>query len=178
MPQTNSIAGLLIFQTNSQGLVTEGSIPAFGNLDTTASIYAVGCVLSDASTGVQYVNTGTVLAPKWTQISQKGGSFSQTMVGAFTAPLFGSSPVGFSGTITGVRIVNGDASKGTLIFSKNGVNFCTLVKNGTAGAMTGSPLGTATGNGSPLGSVTFGPTDVMSVQNVGTDFAEVIVDFI
>lgn len=179
MPQTNDIAGLVIFDTNELGHATDMSF-ASTPFDTTTLRYAAGAVARDRALSDVYTNTGTPTSPVWTKVPKKSSSISRTIAGAVTLPLFGvgATPVGFSGTIVAVRVVNGDATKGTLIFSKNGINFCTLIKNGTAGAMTGSPLGTATADGSPVGNITFSASDVMSVQNVGTDFAEVIVDFI
>lgn len=82
--------------------------------------------------------------------------------------LLGASPVGFSGTLDALQIINGDTTKGTLIFAKNGTNFATLIKNGTAGAITGTPI---------QNSVTFTPTDTLTVSSVGTDVTEVIAIF-
>jgi len=180
MPFTNSIAGLLIDSTDAQGLVVQGSIPAFGNLDSTASIYAVGCQLRDASTGVSYKNTGTVLVPKWTQIAQKGGSFSQTIAGAATYSLFNTCPVGFTGTITGVRALANQTGTTVLTFTKNGVLFATMTTSATLGVQVGCPLGTATAgnNVCPIGSVTFGPTDVLNVASASAIIAQVTVDFV
>lgn len=179
MPNTSTIAGLEYFGTNSAGHIMSCSF-ASAPFDTTPNTYGVGCQAVDRSLGDTYSNTGTPTAPVWVKQPKKASVFAQVMVGAFTSALLGTSPVGCSGTITGVRVVNGDTTKGTLVFSKNNVIFACIVKNGTAGAMTGCPLGSATAfnAGCPVGSVSFGPSDVISVQNVGSDVAEVIVDFI
>jgi hypothetical protein len=96
-----------------------------------------------------------------------GGTYAVTLNTAVTTSLLAGSPVGFDGTLDTVFIVNGDATRGTTIYSKNGANFLTIIKNGTAAAMTGSVLG----------NVTFSKADVLNVQNVGTDVVEVIVHF-
>lgn len=96
-----------------------------------------------------------------------GGVYAVTLTTAVTTSMLSGSPVGFDGTIDCLNVINGDTTKGTLVFSKNGTNFATLVKNGTAGAMTGTPIG----------NVTFVKTDVLNVQNIGTDSSEVIVHF-
>lgn len=72
MPRTHAtIAGLLITVDGADGLVSQGSVPGNpGTLATAASTYAVGCELTDASTGKRYVNQGTVAAPVWVQVSE------------------------------------------------------------------------------------------------------------
>lgn len=166
--RTSSIAGLFIYDNNDVGLAIDCSFASFAQFDSTASTYAVGCQATDRATGDVYFNAGSVATPVWTKAAKGGSSYSLVISSATTVSLMPSSPVGMKGTINGIRIVNGDATKGTLIFSKNGVNFATIVKNGTSGD----------NQGTPLGNVTFTPTDVLAVQNVGTDWAEVIVDFV
>lgn len=181
MPSTiYGIANLVVLNQDGTGYVTEGQIPAVGNLDYTPNTYQLGCQIRDMSTGNLFINTGTILLPVWTKVSKTGGSFSQGFVGAITMPLFGpsGSPVGFTGIITGVRGVNGTATATTLIFSKNGSSFATLVLAATVGLNVGSPIGAiATGYGSPLGGLAFLPTDLLTVQNSASSAVEVIVDF-
>lgn len=59
-----------MYETNETGLVTRGRISAVppAGLDTTASTYAAGCVVTDASTSTIWTNTGTSASPSWTQL--------------------------------------------------------------------------------------------------------------
>lgn len=67
MPRTDSsLVGVTIYENNSAGLITVAS--TVGNLDTTASKFAVGCVLTDSTTGEIYRNSGTSAAPIWSAI--------------------------------------------------------------------------------------------------------------
>lgn len=53
-----------IFQTDDAGLIMDGYYK--GTPATTASKFAIGCIMVDTTTGYRYVNTGTVAAPVWT----------------------------------------------------------------------------------------------------------------
>jgi len=180
MPQTNSIAGLEYFVTNSNGHIMDCSF-ASTPFDTTTLTYGVGCQAVDRSTGDVYTNTGTSAAPTWTKQPKIGSHYSQAMKAAGTYSLFGTCPVGMSGTITGVRATGGSTSTNVLTFSKNGTTFATLTTSCTLGLTVACPLGSATagGNVCPVGSVTFSPTDVMNVTNAGPAIiVEVTVDFV
>lgn len=64
MPRTDAdLAGVLIYENNSVGMIIQGS--SKGTPPTTASKFAVGCIMSDQNTGKTYRNTGTVLVPVW-----------------------------------------------------------------------------------------------------------------
>lgn len=63
-----SLAGILIQETNSEGLIT--LCQSSGNFDTTASKFALGCILTDTTTGLSYINDGTVAVPSWNSISE------------------------------------------------------------------------------------------------------------
>jgi hypothetical protein len=66
MPRIHAtIVGLTIFD-DASGLVTFGSIPGTpATLAVAASTFAVGCILVDANTGLEYQNVGTVAIPSW-----------------------------------------------------------------------------------------------------------------
>jgi hypothetical protein len=62
--------GIVGFETNETGLLAFGrinSVPPAG-LDTTASTYSAGCMIMDSSTGIIWINTGTVAAPVWNRM--------------------------------------------------------------------------------------------------------------
>ncbi len=179
MPQTNSIAGLEYFETNSSGHIMLCSF-ASAAFDTTTLTYGVGCRATDRSTGDVYSNTGTSASPIWTKQPKKGSSITQSFIGAITVSALGVCPAGFSGTITGVRVVNGNAQLACVAFSKNGTNFAVVSLAATLGLVVGCPLGSATAgnNVCPLGSVTFGPSDVINASNSYTGAVEIVVDFV
>lgn len=67
MRTDSTIPGILIQQTNSDGLITLGlSSGAPSSTATLASKFALGCVLIDTQTGLQYSMNGTVAVPTWT----------------------------------------------------------------------------------------------------------------
>lgn len=65
MPLSNSGTTLLIYETNSEGLVISGTVSA-GTPPTTASLFIKGAKVTDLSTGIVYTNEGTTAAPVWT----------------------------------------------------------------------------------------------------------------
>ena len=70
MPSTNSsLPGLLILEQNSKGyiaLVRGDGTPSTLALGTT--YFAVGCIYVDTTTGLMYLNVGTVAAPVWRNV--------------------------------------------------------------------------------------------------------------
>lgn len=71
MGKTIGIAGLIVYETDENGYVTSGRVNnSSAALDTTASTYAIGCILIDAIDGKAYYNSGTVAVPSWNSISE------------------------------------------------------------------------------------------------------------
>jgi hypothetical protein len=71
MGKTIGIAGLFVYETDENGYVTSGRINnSSAALDTTASTYAIGCILVNAIDGKAYYNAGTVAVPSWNSISE------------------------------------------------------------------------------------------------------------
>ena len=68
MPKTIGIAGVVVYEENQSGYATRATTT--GNLDVTASKYAVDCKLFDSTTEIEYYNTGTVAVPVWTAKEQ------------------------------------------------------------------------------------------------------------
>lgn len=68
MRTDKDLAGILIQETNSEGLIT--LCQSSGNFDTTASKFAIGCILTDSTSGKSYSNKGTVASPSWNSISE------------------------------------------------------------------------------------------------------------
>lgn len=63
MKTDKALTGILIQETNELGYIT--LCQTKGNLDTTASKFAVGCLMTDTNTGVSYRNSGSVAVPVW-----------------------------------------------------------------------------------------------------------------
>jgi hypothetical protein len=69
MPKTDpALAGATIYEEDSNGLITQ--LDSAGTLFTTASKFAVGCKLTDTTTGKEYINQGTVAVPSWNSITE------------------------------------------------------------------------------------------------------------
>lgn len=67
MRTDKDLAGVLIQNTNSEGLIT--LCQTAGNLLTTASKFAIGCIMVDTTNGKSYVNQGTVAVPSWNSMT-------------------------------------------------------------------------------------------------------------
>lgn len=73
---------ILSYVDNDLNLIVEGSVANLGSgIPTTASAFAIGCVLTDLSTGIKYSNTGTVAVPVWT----RGGPAAEMIMVTQTA---------------------------------------------------------------------------------------------
>lgn len=72
MPRTDStLPGILIQESDSSGLITLAQCSGNpGTLATTASKYAIGCLITDTTTGKTYCNQGSVAVPSWVQASR------------------------------------------------------------------------------------------------------------
>lgn len=62
MPYATSDAGIKVYEKESTGLALKATIDS-GTPPTTADLYAVGCDLTNLSSGVHYRNEGTSAVP-------------------------------------------------------------------------------------------------------------------
>lgn len=62
------LSGILIYENDENGYITRCN--SSGSFLTTASKFAVGCILVDTTTGRQYYNYGTVAVPAWKLTSE------------------------------------------------------------------------------------------------------------
>jgi len=67
MRTDSALVGFLIYAADSLGMIT--FCLSEGNFLTTASKFAIGCVLIDTAGGKTYYNSGTVAVPVWNSIS-------------------------------------------------------------------------------------------------------------
>lgn len=73
---------IVSFVDNQANLLVEGTVDNIGTgLPTTASTFAIGARVTDLSTGITYVNTGTVAVPVW---QRSGSSNSECVVMSLT----------------------------------------------------------------------------------------------
>lgn len=137
MPQTDStLAGITIQLTDSAGLIT--NCISSGAFPTTASKFAVGCSLTDSTTGQSYYNSGTVASPVWSVESDQ----LFTTVNLAAADILGmsASPVVVIPAVSGKTIFIDSATfkmvRTSTAFANGGV---VVLQWGTAGN-GGGPL--------------------------------------
>lgn len=136
MPRTDStLSGILIAENDSSGYIT--LCTSSGSFPTTASKFAIGCVLTDTTTGKSYRNAGTVAVPVWRQIQ----AYSLVAVDTSGTQVVNvlSATVPFSATITSVQYINREAAAGTITVSCTGGQVAQIVK--AASLATGSVVG-------------------------------------
>ena len=68
MRTDSELSGILIYENDESGYITRCN--STGQFPTTASKFAVGCILVDTTTGKQYFNAGTVAVPSWKLTSE------------------------------------------------------------------------------------------------------------
>lgn len=160
--------------TDSNGNATRANCTT-ANIPSAAAGYAVGCSLTDSTTGIPYVNTGTTSSCTFTKsaLTATGnkiyGIVEATTTGTSDVNVFGSTN-GFAGTITGVYLIAADASTATITIKNNGATVCTIAKGGTSGAMVGA---------TSVSNATFTAAGTMGVSsgNSGLGQAEVFITF-
>lgn len=171
MPFTfSATSGITGFETNEQGYMTRGrinSVPTTG-LDTTASLYAVGCKIIDSSTSLEWMNVGTVAAPSWIVAGPSEG-FVQVTVAAGQIPLlYGGTnvqllpppPLGASQAYVlngwvleyvgaGGTVFTGGGSTVRIVYGSAGTNVAAYMNIGTATFVSGTTTKTNQGLVSP-----------------------------
>ena len=71
MPKTIGVDGVLVYDEDQNGYALRATINnSTASLPTTASKFAIGCVLVDSITGKSYYNAGTVAVPSWNSVSE------------------------------------------------------------------------------------------------------------
>lgn len=71
MPKTNGVDGVVVYDEDQNGYALRATINnSSAALPTTASKFALGCVLVDFITGKSYYNAGTVAVPSWNSVSE------------------------------------------------------------------------------------------------------------
>jgi len=80
--------GILIYDETAAGLILTGSITN-GTIPTTASIFASGARITDLSTGITYINSGTTATPSWQQsrISKSVALTAAQLIAMYATPV-------------------------------------------------------------------------------------------
>lgn len=106
-----TLPGILIQENDSNGYISLGqSSGAPSSLATAASKFAVGCLLTDTTTGKQYSNTGTVASPSWNSVSEVTYAESSS-VASVTATDDGTGTGAISSGTTFASITSAAATK-------------------------------------------------------------------
>lgn len=163
MPKTIGIAGVTVYETDESGYAVLARTS--GNLDTTASKYAVGCKMTDSTTGIEYINYGTVAAPAW-------GSAQQIRIVSLTAAQINgmaAAPVEVIPAVAGKAIILDD-----MVLDLTGT--ATQFANG--GVVNLQYKNTATGAGTTLhadiaASVVTGATGRIITERVAKDLSSI-----
>lgn len=147
MQTDKNLVGILIQETNSEGLIT--FCQSSGNLDTTASKFAIGCILTDSTIGKSYSNVGTVASPSWNSLNDVvSDDIDPTLIKYVTVNLtaaqingMAAAPVVIIPAVTGKAIILDD-----MVFDLTGT--ATQFANG--GVVNLQYKETATGAGTTL----------------------------
>lgn len=163
-----SISGtnIISYNDNAQGLLVHGSIDAIGSgIPTTASTFAIGAIITDLSTGRQYINRGSVAVPVWLQINQYFTTCTPTN-GTTPVNIFDANGAPTALTITGVMIVSRDTTAGNITPKQAANTVCTIAK----GTSTGVAVG-----GASLSNTTYAKGDVATVVSSSAGNADVFI---
>lgn len=109
MRTDSSLAGVLIQETNSSGLITLGQFQGVsGSLPTTASKFAVGCMLTVSGDGKTYYNAGTEAVPSWNAVSD----ISASEISLARGKMLRGNPSGVAEalTVANNEVVGGDGT--------------------------------------------------------------------
>lgn len=165
MPRTDSsLTGVLIQETDSLGLITLGQFTGIGSaLPTTASKFAVGCLMSCAGDSKTYFNAGTVASPSWNSVSDASvGEISLTT----GSVLIGAAGVGSALDVKGSgKILVGN---GTTATSVSVSGDATLSSAGALTIETGAVTGAKVAETSAAGSISV-PKVAVVVYDFGND---------
>ena len=104
MPTTDStIPTITIMETDSNGYITLGQHAGVSSaIPTTASKFAVGCLLEVSADGTQWVNIGTVAVPSW---SNSDSFMVQTSLTAALINTLYSAPTQVVPAVAGKSII-------------------------------------------------------------------------
>lgn len=104
MSRTISGTTLNVYVETGTGLIIEATVDS-GTIPTTASLYIPGAYVTDLSTGLTYVNTGTTAVPVWSRAGSSANSDPQ-VVQMTTVPITAAAMIDTTAAI-GMSSTNG-----------------------------------------------------------------------
>lgn len=117
MPRTDAtLAGFVIHEEAPSGLIFRASCVGLPILNAMqANTFAMGCILTDSTTGLAYLNQGTVASPSWVSVNETVPTVPPTTVvtASVTVATTGDTdayiiaPV--SGTVSSILFASSDA---------------------------------------------------------------------
>lgn len=136
----SGVLGLKVFEKDEDGLALKATYTTAP--ESTASVYAIGCVVTDLSSGIAYTNVGTVAVPVW-QAGGESGSASETVAttgaGTTAVSVFGASGLPYAITITGIYLISADTTAGNVtVEAPASTVVATIAKGTAAGALVGA----------------------------------------
>lgn len=141
MPYSVSgVLGLKVYEKTADGLALKATYTTAP--ESTTLVYAPGAIVTDLSSGRNYVNTGTAIAPVW-QEGGESGSASETVAvtgnGTTAVSVFGAAGLPYGITITGVYLISRDTTAGNVtVEAPASTVVATIAKGATAGALVGA----------------------------------------
>lgn len=114
LPRTDAtLAGFVIHEEAPSGLIFRASCVGLPVLNATASnTFAMGCILTDSTTGLAYLNQGTVASPSWVSVNETVPTVPPTTV--VTAGVTVATTGDTDAYVVGDRIRFRAAATGTL----------------------------------------------------------------
>lgn len=136
----SGVLGLKVYEKTADGLALRATYTTAP--ESTASVYAVGAVVVDLSSGIAYTNVGTTDAPTW-QAGGESGSASETVStvsnGTTAVSVFGASGLPYAITITGVYLIAQDTTATNItVEAPAATTVCTIAKGTSAGVLVGA----------------------------------------
>lgn len=136
---------IVSFLDNQTNLLVEGTIDNIGaGIPTTASTFAIGARIVDLSTGISYVNTGTVALPVWSRLGSTAlvdpQSIQMTTV-SLTAADFIDTAAGKLSHANGLTLVAAAATGYVHVWHRSIVSYTFAVAAFTGGGNTTVNIG-------------------------------------
>lgn len=116
---------------------------ATASIPSAVAGYAVGCELTNTTTGLLYINTGTVTSATFTiaNVTNTGNigyyAVTKTVTGTTPVNVF-STTNGFAATVTGILVVSAGATNQTITIADTAGTVATVTSSSTTGNAVGA----------------------------------------
>jgi len=141
MRTDSALSGILIQETNSAGEITLAQFNGLAaSIPTTASKFAVGCLVTPSSDGKPYYNAGTVASPSWNAVSDIVVSEISLTTGSV---LIGAAGIGAALDVKGSgKILVGNGTTATSVAVSGDATLSSAGALTVTGAAAGFNVGT------------------------------------